>query len=85
MVHTRFHELPALNALPLLFSLIAKDQAGDKATVEAVLSDTAALSAKDQQVGNAGGLFLRSWFISNPTGKLSDAYRAWFASSKEKC
>ena len=49
-------------------------------------SDNAAsFLPKDQQVGNAGGLFLRSWFITNPKGKLSDAYRAWFASLKEKC
>ncbi len=49
-------------------------------------SDNAAsFLPKDQQVGNAGGLFLRSWFISNPKGKLSDAYRAWFTSLKEKC
>jgi hypothetical protein len=40
---------------------------------------------KDQQVGNAGGLFLRSWFLKNPKGKLSDAYRAWFTSLKERC
>ncbi len=40
---------------------------------------------KDQQLGNAGGMFLRSWFISNPKGRLSDAWRAWFASLKEKC
>jgi hypothetical protein len=40
---------------------------------------------KDQKVGNAGGLYLRSWFIKNPNGKLSDAWRAWFASLGEKC
>ncbi|MFH1467984.1 MAG: hypothetical protein ABIO70_26595 [Pseudomonadota bacterium] len=39
----------------------------------------------DQERGNAGGLYLRSWFISNPTGTLSDAYRAWFTSLGEKC
>lgn len=39
----------------------------------------------DQERGNAGGLYLRSWFVSNPGGKLSDAYRAWFTSLGEKC
>ena len=76
----------AWNQLPLVGS-----DAGEKAAKERIQKSKLQYDnawrnlPPDQERGNAGGLYLRSWFVSNSGGKLSDAYRAWFTSLGEKC